>query len=826
MKQIIQHLNNGLTELIDVPCPAIRPGHVLIQSTRSLVSLGTERMLVEFGRGSLLAKAKAQPDKVKQVLEKIQTDGLLPTLEAVFNKLGQPLPLGYCNVGRVLEVGSGVTEFKVGDRVASNGPHAEVVCVPKNLCAKVPDGVSDEAAAFTVIGAIGLQGIRLLKPTFGETVVVVGLGLIGLISAQLLRANGCRVIGFDFDQKKVDLANTLGVMAVNPAAGTDQVKFVLEQTDGIGTDAVLITASAKTNEIITQSARMCRKRGRIVLVGVIGLDISRVDFYEKELTFQVSCSYGPGRYDENYEQQGQDYPIGFVRWTEKRNFEAILSAIAAGQLDVKALITEQVPLAEFSKIYGNMGGSSSIASLLVYDAGGETADCRQQTVDTLTSQGVESGDKSPQSKSGVRRVLAAFNGGSSHAVPQRSEPSLQSTSLSAPDATTHTSTSQGVQSGENSPHSKAVAIIGAGNFTSATVLPALKPLKADLRYIVSAGGLTATTLAKKAGATHASTDYQAVLDDPEVGLVIITTRHNLHAPMVIAALQAGKHVFVEKPLCLNESELSQIIQTLECGDLSPLSTAGVLTPSNPKTFDTVTSPGVESAENSAQSKAIAENAPHSLTVGFNRRFAPMARKMKALVGEGPCNIVATMNAGEIPPNVWVHDLKVGGGRIIGEACHFIDLCSYLTGSRVVAVCMNALGTAPHENTDNASILLRYENGSNAVINYFANGSKAYAKERIEVHSQGRSLIMDNWRLLTGFGFKGFSKLKGKQDKGHAEQFRLLIEGMKQGGQALIPFESILNTTKASFAAIDSLEEGRWVTVRDGEKMEKTIAHYR
>jgi predicted dehydrogenase/threonine dehydrogenase-like Zn-dependent dehydrogenase len=743
MKQIIQHLNNGLTELIDVPCPAIRSGHILIQTTRSLVSLGTERMLVEFGKGSLLAKAKAQPDKVKQVLEKIQTDGLLPTLEAVFNKLGQPLPLGYCNVGRVLAVGDGVTEFKIGDRVASNGPHAEMVCVPKNLCANVPEGVSDEAAAFTVIGSIGLQGIRLLQPTFGETVVVVGLGLIGLISAQLLRANGCRVIGFDFDQRKVDLANALGVTAVNPACGTDQVKFVLEQTEGIGTDAVLITASAKTNEIISQSARMCRKRGRIVLVGVIGLDISRADFYEKELSFQVSCSYGPGRYDDNYEQRGQDYPIGFVRWTEKRNFEAILVAIAAGQLDVETLITERVPLADFIQIYGDMGGAGGkIASLLVYDKEGETADLEKAE---SRKQKVEIDHQEPRTKN--------------------KEPKT---------------------------HGNAIAIIGAGNFTSATVLPALKPLKANLKYIVSAGGLTASLLAKKAGATHASTDYQAVLADPEVGLVIITTRHNLHARMVIEALQAGKHVFVEKPLCLNASELSEIIQTkdrrLKTKDLS-------------------------GAENHNQEPRTNNQEPRtSLTVGFNRRFAPMARKMKALLGEAPCNIVATMNAGEIPANVWVHDLKVGGGRIIGEACHFIDLCSYLTGSQVVAVCMNALGTAPQGNTDNASILLRYANGSNAVINYFANGSKAYAKERVEVHSQGRSLVLDNWRLLSGFGFKGFSKMKGKLDKGHKEQFKRLIEQTLAKNIPLIPFDSIVNTTRASFAAIESLKESRWVAV--------------
>lgn len=709
MKQIVQNLKSGETILENVPAPLVRAGSLLIETSRSLVSLGTERMLVEFGNASLIQKARQQPDKVKMVLDKIRSDGLIPTLEAVFNKLGQPLPLGYCNVGRVIAVGSGVTEFQVGDRVASNGPHAEIVSVPKNLCVKIPDEVSDDAAAFTVIGSIGLQGIRLLQPTFGETVVVVGLGLIGLISTQILKANGCRVIGFDFDQDKVTLAAQLGIIAVNPASGTNQVKFVEEQTDGIGADAVLITASAKDNEIISQAAQMSRKRGRIVLVGVIGLDISRAEFYEKELSFQVSCSYGPGRYDENYEQKGQDYPIGYVRWTEKRNFEAILEAIRSKQLNVESLVTERVPLADYKRIYGTIGNSLSIASLLIYE---NRVDSRP--VVTLSDRSFHKG--------------------------------------------------KGV-----------VGIIGAGNFTSATLLPALKPLDAQLKYIVSAGGLSATTLAKRAGFARATTDYREVLADGDVDLVMITTRHNLHASMVLDSLRAGKHVFVEKPLCLNEEELEEIVRVYS-------------------------------------SQLIAHSSPPLLTVGFNRRFAPLAQRMKSLLGQGNMNIVATMNAGFIPPNSWIHDPLVGGGRIIGEACHFIDLCSYLADSRVVAVCVNAMGRSPQENTENASILLRYADGSNAVINYLSNGNKAYSKERIEVHSQERTLVLDNWRTLTGFGFNGFTSQRRKQDKGHAEQFRLLVERIKTGGKVLIPFEEIVNTTRASFAAITSLKEGRWIEV--------------
>lgn len=703
MKQIIQDLKNGNTILEEVPAPMVKPGSVLIKTTRSLVSLGTERMLVEFGRASLIEKARQQPEKVKMVLDKMKSDGLLPTLEAVFNKLGTPLPLGYCNVGRIVEIGSGVTEFQVGDRVASIGPHAEFVCVPKNLIAKIPDSVTDDEASFTVIGSIGLQGIRLLNPTFGETVAVIGLGLIGMITAELLKANGCKVVGFDFDQQKIDLAKEKGIDAINPKDGADPVKTISEKTDGIGCDGVVITASNKSNDIISQAARMSRKRGRIVLVGVIGLELNRTEFYEKELTFQVSCSYGPGRYDSNYEDKGNDYPFAFVRWTEKRNFEAILNAISSGQLDVQQLITAQVKLKDYNKIYGDMKQAGSIASIIEYSGDSKI----NRTISTTSSLSFEKG--------------------------------------------------------------KSIGIIGAGNFTGATLLPAIKGYEQDIKYIASANGLSATTLAKKASIDKATSDYTEIFKDQDVGLVIITTRHNLHASMVVEALKAGKNVFVEKPLCLNKDELKEI-------------------------------------------KKVRESSKRTVTVGFNRRFANFALKMKKLQGEGPCNITATMNAGYIPSNVWVHDLEVGGGRIVGEACHFIDLFSYLAGSKVTAVCMNALGSSPAENTDNASILLKYENGTNAVINYFSNGSKSYSKERVEVYKQEKTLIMDNWRTLQGFGYKGFSKEKGRQDKGHSNQFKTLFQNFKSGGAELISFDEIENTTLASFACIDSLKKQSWIEV--------------
>jgi len=704
MKQIIQSFKTGATILEEVPAPQIKKGQVLIKTTRSLVSLGTERMLVEFGKASLVQKARQQPDKVKMVLDKIKTEGLMPTLDAVFNKLGQPLPLGYCNVGKVIGVGAGVTDFKIGDRVASNGQHAEFVSIPQNLVAHVPDEVTDEEAAFTVIGAIGLQGIRLLNPTLGETVVVIGLGLIGLITAELLMANGCQVIGVDLDNTKLDIARKKGIVTVNPREGADPVKFAQSFTNGVGVDGVVITASAKTDDIISQAAQMSRKRGKIILVGVIGLNLSRAEFYEKELTFQVSCSYGPGRYDDDYEQKGQDYPLPFVRWTEKRNFETILTSIKTGRLDVKPLITEVIDIEDYQKIYGDIGQSKSIASLLSYS---ETS--------------------APTSIVDVK-LSADFKGG------------------------------KGM-----------LGIVGSGNFTKMTMLPAMKGAK--VKYIASAGGVSGTALAQKHGIAKSTTDYKEILKDADVDTILITTRHNLHAPMVIESLKARKNVFVEKPLALNSNELEEII-------------------------------------------TVHENAGTNITVGFNRRFSPHAEKIKSLLDQkAPKNIITTMNAGFIPANVWIHDLQVGGGRIVGEACHFIDLITYLTGSKVKSVCMSALGIHPEENTDNACILLKYENGDQGVINYFANGSKSYSKERIEVYSQEKTIITDNFRETIGHGTKGFSKLKTKLDKGHAKQFKLLAERAEKGGAPLIPFDEIVNTTKASFACLESLKNGVWVEVK-------------
>jgi len=489
------------------------------------------------------------------------------------------------------------------------------------------------------------------------------------------------------------------------------VKFVEQQTNSIGADGVIITASTKSNEIISQAAKMSRKRGRIILVGVIGLNINRSDFYEKELTFQVSCSYGPGRYDEDYEQKGIDYPISFVRWTEKRNFEAILNSISSKKLSVKDLITEKVELANYLEIYSSIGHNNSIASILDYT--------KSYNVKTKYSDTVLLENRSYNNSNGV------------------------------------------------------IGIIGAGNFTKMTMLPALKGSGAENKYISSAGGVNSTALAKKYNFSHSTTNFQEILKDSDVDLVLITTRHNQHAYQTVEALKHGKHVFVEKPLALDLEELNAIIEAYNDSSAKP-----------------------------------------TLTVGFNRRFSPHSIAVKKALGHsGPLNIVATMNAGFIPSNVWIHDLKIGGGRIIGEACHYIDLASYLTDSKVVSVCMNSLGKHADENTDNASIFLKYEDGSNVVINYFSNGSKSYSKEKIEVYNQERTIIIDNFRKTEAFGFKNFKVLKTSIDKGHKIQFQELINKVKNSGSPLIEFDSIINTTKASFAAIQSLRENKWIDIK-------------
>ena len=712
MKQILQSLKTGVTKTAEVPCPAIQRGQILIRSSVTLVSAGTERMLVEFGKAGWIDKARQQPDKVRMVLDKIKTDGLMPTVEAVFNKLDQPLPLGYCNVGAVLDIGSGVTGFAIGERVVSNGKHAEAVCVPVNLCAKVPESVADEDAAFTVLGAIALQGIRLVNPTLGETVVVTGLGLIGLMTVQLLRAHGCRVLGLDFDHLKLALARQCGAETVDLGVGQDPLAAALVFSRGRGVDAVLITASTKSNEPVHQAAQMCRKRGRIVLVGVTGLELSRADFFEKELSFQVSCSYGPGRYDPNYEEKGQDYPVGFVRWTEQRNLEAVLDMMADGRIDVKPLISHRFEIDEAVQAYEIVGGSApSLGILLSYPSVSEKPDA------ILRNQTVNLGPARPS----VGKATLGF--------------------------------------------------IGSGNYATAVLIPAFKAAGVRLKTVASAGGVSAAHAGRKFGFEKTTTATEEVFADPEINAVVVATRHDSHALQVCHALEAGKPVFVEKPLALTLDELSQV--------------------------------------EVAYASALTAGQMPLVMVGFNRRFAPQAVKVKSLLTalDAPKALVMMVNAGAIPSTHWTQDRAVGGGRIVGEACHFIDLLRYLAGSPIVDAQVVSLGNAKGLTGlgDTVTLTLRFADGSMGTVHYLANGHKSFPKERLEVFCSGRILQLDNFRKLKGFGWPGFAKMNlWRQDKGQKDCAAAFVRAVEFGGVAPIAFDELVEVSRVTIQIAEAL----------------------
>lgn len=710
MQQVLQNLRDGSTEVADVPAPALRRGHLLIRSHITLVSAGTERMLVEFGKANMLQKARQQPDKVRMVLEKIRTDGLATTLDAVRSKLDQPLALGYCNVGTVIGVGPGVSGFEIGDRVASNGKHAEVVAVPVNLCAKIPDNVGDEAAAFTVLGAIALQGIRLVQPTLGETVVVTGLGLIGLITVQLLRAHGCRVLGIDYDPAKLAIAREYGAETVDLSKNEDPLAAAAAFSRGRGVDAVLITASTKSNEPVAQAAHMCRKRGRIVLIGVTGLELSRADFYEKELSFQVSCSYGPGRYDPSYEERGNDYPVGFVRWTEQRNFEAVLDMMASRAVQVQSLVTHRYGIAEAERAYAVLGGGEpSLGIVLDYGLG---EDIPEQL---------------------MRRKVPLHAKPSANEVPSEAGGS-------------------------------AIAFVGAGNYAGRVLIPAFARTGAKLHTLITNNGVGSVHYGKKFGFRNASTDTDAVLRDASVGSMVIATQHGSHAELVFKSLRRGKHVFVEKPLCLTLEEL----QTIE----------------------------------KAHSEQSVYGIPPVLMVGFNRRFAPQVRKMHTLLAgvREPKAFVMTVNAGAIPADHWTQDPQLGGGRLIGEACHFVDLLRFLADSPIVSHQLTAVGNVAGVGirSDRVSFTLSFADGSFGTVHYLANGDKSFPKERLEVFAAGRVLQLDNFRRLRGYGWRGFTRMNlWRQDKGQAACAQAFMQAVQGQAAAPIPIEQILEVARVT-----------------------------
>jgi predicted dehydrogenase/threonine dehydrogenase-like Zn-dependent dehydrogenase len=648
-------------------------------------------MLVDFGKSSWIDKALQQPDKVQQVLGKARSDGLFATLDAVRTKLDQPLTLGYCNVGTVVAVGSGVVGFQVGDRVASNGPHAELVAVPQHLCSRIPAAVSDEAAAFTVLASIGLQGIRLANPTLGETFVVNGLGLIGLLTGQLLAAQGCRVLGLDPDSSKCALAETLGITALHLATGVDPVAWCLEHTAGIGVDGVLITAATSSSEPVHVAADACRQRGRIVLVGVTGLELRRDLFYKKEISFQVSCSYGPGRYDPAYEQQGHDYPIGFVRWTEQRNFQAVLHALASAALRTEPLISHRFPIEQASEAYALLSSPEpSLGILLRYH---ETADPEQRVI---------------QLPAAAESVAA-------------SEPLL--------------------------------SVIGVGNYASRMLIPAFAKAGAHFHTLAASSGIGPVHVGRKFGFRQASTDIPALLADSTANSVVIATRHDSHASLVQQALAAGKHVFVEKPLCLTADELTAI--------------------------------------------EAAHSGHALLMVGFNRRFAPLLLDLQQQLSrlQGPKAFVYTCNAGSIPADHWTQDPAAGGGRLLGEACHFVDLLRHLAASPIADLqLITAADRKPCPDT--FSLQLRFADGSIGTVHYFANGSKAFPKERLEVFVAGKVLRLDNYRKLQAWGIPGFrTRRRLSQDKGQVACGAAFLKAIETGGPAPIPAAEIFEVQR-------------------------------
>jgi predicted dehydrogenase/threonine dehydrogenase-like Zn-dependent dehydrogenase len=694
--QLLQSLRTGETSLIDVPVPQAPASGLLVSGRCSAVSAGTERMVVEFGRAGWIGKARSQPDKVAQVLTKVQTDGLAATLEAVRSKLDTPIPLGYCHAGIVAGVGSPSLPFKPGDRVVSNGPHAEYVAVPSTLAAKIPDNVTFEAAAFTPVTAIGLQGIRLAAPTLGETVVVYGLGLIGLLTVQLLRANGCRVLGIDTNAGRLSLAAQFGAEPI-PGHDEDVAARVLSATGGTGADAVLLTLVSSSDDPVHQAALMSRKRGRLVLLGVTGLNLQRDDFYRKELALSVSCSYGAGRYDPSYEDAGRDYPLPYVRWTAQRNFEAVLRLMASGAVDPLPLVTHRFPLGDAKRAYELLASQEpSLGVLLEY---------------------------APAAPS---RAEAAFR--TVHVAPAPARAGASAFS---------------------------VGVIGAGNFGARVLIPVIAATGARLRTIASRGGTSAAVAARKFQFERATSDPEEVFSDADVDSVVILTRHDSHAALAIRALESGKHAFVEKPLALTEPDLDRVEQAL------------------------------------AASGRI-------LTVGFNRRFAPLAQALRDQVHRrsDPAALVITVNAAAIPPEHWTQQPEVGGGRLIGEAVHFLDLARFLVGAPISRLSVTAAQAGGRAQEDISHVSIGFEDGSTAVVHYLANGSTAFPKERIEAFVGGRIWQIDNWRRLSVFGGRGGqgNRLSSLQ-KGHREELAAFARAVRGETPPPIPYGELFEVSR-------------------------------
>lgn len=705
MLQVVQDINSGTTSVRHLPDPIAPAGHVVVANVASLVSAGTERYVVELARKSLLAKARERPDHVRRVLQKIKSEGLLPTAQQVLAKLDEPMPLGYSTAGVVLECGRGVQELKPGDRVATAGPHAGVVAVGRNLCAKIPDGVTFEQAAYTSVATIGLEGVRLARVTLGERVLVIGLGLIGQICVALLKAQGCRVFGTDIDPAKLELARAFGADAVATGSPVAEVKAF---TDGHGVDAVIITAATPSNGPIELAAEVSRVRGRIVLVGVVGLELPRAPFFQKELEFTVSSSLGPGRSDPAYEERGLDYPFGHVRWTAQRNMAAVLDVIASGQLPVERLTTHRLPIDRAAEAY-----------------------------DLITAR-----------KEPFLGVLLEYPAAPARPIRRRNLGSSRRTA------------------GEIG-----VSLVGAGNFARLVMIPILSKLDdVSWRGLCTAKGMNADHSGRKMGFAYAATDVEEIWNDRDTTAVFLATRHDLHAELVVGALRAGKHVFVEKPLCIEASQLEAIDRCIaELGKDCPI-----------------------------------------LMVGFNRRFAPATRQVRDFfAGVKPVTVAMRFAPGYLPPGAWPQDEDVGGGRIVGEACHAIDTCVAIAGSPPIRVfAESVVQTGGLETSDDqVFITLRHENGSVSNVSYQAGGDRAMPAERIEVFGGGQTAVIDNWDKIELYRAGRLKETRGGKEKGHAPELTAFLEACRRGGEWPIPWSELYAVTWASLVAVRSLREG-------------------
>ena len=718
MKQVLQNMRSGKTSVTEVPIPTPRAGTALIRTHASLVSAGTERSVVEFAEKSLLGKAQSRPDLVRQVIDKARREGLLGTVEAAFNRLDEPLALGYSSAGVIEELGEGMDGFHVGQRVACAGGnfavHAEFALVPRNLLAPLPDAVDFESAAFTTLAAVALHGFRLSEPRVGEKVAVIGLGLLGLLTVQIALAAGCQVLGVDINPTRVELAKEYGALAVINAQAEEAC---LAFTNGHGADTVLICAGDSSSETVALAGTLARSKGRVVAVGVVGQDLPRPIYFQKELSFVTSRSYGPGRYDPTYEEGGLDYPYSYVRWTEGRNLSACVDLIAAGKLDVLKLVTHRFPIEDAAEAYDLITGKQNepfLGVLLVY----------------------------PQSEQEVEKRRISLAPGT-----HWPEDSIR------------------------------LGVLGAGLFANAVLLPAISKQKdIQLVGIASSGGVHARHSGDKFGFNYAASDSEELINDPNINTLAILTRHDSHVPLVLKGLQAGKHVFVEKPLAVNPEQLQELEEYLD--------------------------------KNSSDMPL--------LMTGFNRRFAPLAQELSIFLAgrQEPLHAHYRVNAGTLPLTHWQHDPVQGGGRIVGEGCHFIDFLAFLVGASPVSVSAHGLPDNGRSREDVISMTFTFPDGSVGVVDYLANGDKAFPKERVEVFCAGRVAVLDDYRSLETVhnGQRKVSKSAMRQDKGHFNEWQAFANAIQAGGPAPIPYDQMLGVTRASFAAIESLRTKKEVGI--------------